>query len=138
MDSVFHLISDLYTFDSTDSLYELLWRSSLKQIQYLLYIIKKQNFTYWETNTHNANDYDMVLTTVQRMETLLNDYQKRTDVVTIPDVNAVEYNAVTADSIKLDYTTQFYKDYVIGNDRFYSLIVNGYVNKFISIADRIP
>ena len=139
MDSLFRLISDLYVLDSTDSLYKLLWKSNLKQIRYLLFVIKKQNFTYWDANISNYNQYDSVISTVQRMEVLLNDYKKKSEIAILPDnVDAVEYNSVNAESIKLDYTTKFYKDYVIGNDGFYSIIIQGYINKFINIADKIP
>lgn len=51
LDSIFKLIDDIYNFDSTNSLYEALWNSNVKQIKYLFYIIKKQNFTYYESNS---------------------------------------------------------------------------------------
>lgn len=75
------------------------------------------------------------------MTKLLCDYNKnqqndgKTKTV---DIDGVEYNVSKSNSIKFDYTTQFYKDYVIGNDRFYTLLINNYINKFISIADKVP
>lgn len=72
------------------------------------------------------------------METLLKDYKKQAESATVIDVDAIEYNVVTTDTIKLDYTTKFYKDYVIGNDGFYAILANGYLNKFFGLAQSMP
>jgi hypothetical protein len=76
------------------------------------------------------------------MDELLEEYKNsQTSYSTkhaLLEVKAIEYNAINAETLQLDYTTQFYKDYIIGNSGFYNILINGYLNKFLSIANDIP
>lgn len=54
------------------------------------------------------------------------------------EVNAVEYSEINAVEMNIDYTTQFYKDYIIGNEAFYNVISGTYLSKFVSIAEKMP
>lgn len=97
---------------------------------------------YYESNRYNADSYSTVITTIERLDKILREYKDQKVAATgknkVIEVDAVEYAAINTDSIKMDYTTQFYKDYIIGSEGFYSLVVNGYVHKLMNIADHVP
>lgn len=83
-----------------------------------------------------------MISTIEQLDKILQEYknQKIADSGKnkLIEVDAIEYSEINAESIKMDYTTQFYKDYIIGNEGFYSILVNSYVHKLINIVDHVP
>ncbi len=83
-----------------------------------------------------------MISTIEQVDKILREYNdQRASAVgrnRVIEVDAVEYAAINTESIKMDYTVQFYKDYIIGNEGFYSLIVNNYMHKLINITNHVP
>lgn len=74
------------------------------------------------------------------MDSILVDYHKSKagNKNMLVDIEAVEYSNINPDEVNIDYTSQFYKDYVIGNEAFYNLLVNSYMNKFLALSEDAP
>ena len=138
LSSLFRIISDVYNISGDIPLYNILQRSSFKQIKYLIYIIKKQNFTQVELNKFSEHSYSNTIDYVERVNKILNEYKETLSTKSaknkLLEIDAIEYNTISSSDLKIDYTVQFFKDYILGNDNFYIILSNGFMNKFVNIA----
>lgn len=135
------IIDDIYVFDEDKSLYSMLQSCSIKQLKYLFYTIRNQNFVFINKRSNSQYSLSSISYAISELDKILYEYnqfkKKSKDLATI-DVNATEYAEVSVETISIDYTTQFYKDYIIGEELFYNIISKGYTCRFISLIENIP